>query len=692
MNDLSGTVDGPLIQARDVHGGVHLHHLALALPTPAQLPPSGVLIGRGEELAALDALCSGDLGIPRIAVVSGPAGIGKTAMTLHWAHRTRKNYPDGQLYANLRGQSPDDPMEPAEVLGRFIRAFGMPADRIPGGLAERAALYQSLVADRRLIVVLDDALSTDQVRHLLPASAGSVTLVTSRKRLAGLHCHGAKGIQLDGLSPESALELLRHTIGDDRVQADPPAARALVNLCARSPLALCVAAARLATRPRWPLAEMTEALTEVHRRLLELPLEGNMPIHAALTLSYRGLPQAAARAYRLLSLLPGPTFDSRTAAAALNLPRTQTCDLLGVLIDANMLDDSPESGHRFHDLTHLHASDLAEHHDSVEAREAVLRRTIYWYLTTAWAASRTVMPYRLAWHSDVPAPAEPLTFAAPAQALDWLEQEFGNLRAVIRIATGLRMFRSAWELVDALWTLFRHRGHLAERLKVEYMGVHAAREDCHPHGEAKMLDRAGLALRALGRTDEAAEHFAQALRIWVHLGDRGRIADSQRRLGMVEMDRDLPEAAAALFRKALDDSCDLGDVRRTALFTCDLAEALLRGGDEQAAIGHLTEARQLLESVNDRYNQARVLILLGRARSAEPETAGALLNQGLRTMHDLGSVNGQIQALEALGELALRQNRLPEAYRHFLQAQDLLTELGARSDRLAERLSRLGNG
>jgi tetratricopeptide (TPR) repeat protein len=692
---MSGTVQGPLIQARDIHGGIHVHHQASVFPTPAQLPASGILVGRGESLAVLDALRSGDdgEGVPKVAVVSGPAGIGKSAVALHWAHRERRGFPDGQLYADLRGHAVDDPVEPAEVLGRFLRAFGIAPERIPGELAERAALYQSLVSERHLIVVLDDALSAAQVVPLLPASANGLTLVTSRWRLAGLRSRGAIGVQLDRLSANAALELLSRTLGDDRVRDEPVAARDLVDLCARFPMALCVTAARLATRPRWTLAEMVEALSQERRRLIGLSVEDDMTIRAALTLSYQSLsPPKAAHAYRLLGLIPGTTFDSWTAAAALELPRTEVRVLLEVLTDANLLDDAPGGGYRFHDLIRLHARELAEQEDTAEVREAVVHRVLDWFLSTAWTASRTVMPYRRTSPTAVRRPAEPLTFSGPAQALDWLEHEFGNLRAAARTAFDRRMFRVTWELVDALWPLFLHRGHHAERLEIDLLGARAARASADPRAEAKMLNRTGLALRALGRTDEAAEHFGRALEIWHSLGDRARIASGQRRLGMIEIDRERPDSAVALFLTALEHYRESHDDRRVALTLCDLADALLGTGEERAAVGHLAEAHVLLQAAEDRYNRARVLVLLGRARLAEHEAAAGLLRQGLQEMRDLGSENGQAQALEALGELALRHRRPEEARRRFTEAQDLLARSGTPSERLAARLSRLDDG
>ena len=235
----------------------------------------------------------------------------------------------------------DDPADPTEILGRFLRAFGVAPDRIPGGPAERAALYQSLVTGRSLVVVLDDAISAAQVSPLLPASANSVALVTSRWRLAGLLARGARSIQLERLSPEAALELLELSLGHDRIEEDLDAARVLVELCARLPIALSVAAARLATRPRRPLTEMVEALTHERHRLSALSTEDDMTIRAALTLSYQGLPPSAARLYRLLGIYPGTTFSTWGAAAAAGLPRSEIRPLLDILTDANLLDDLP---------------------------------------------------------------------------------------------------------------------------------------------------------------------------------------------------------------------------------------------------------------------------------------------------------------------------------------------------------------
>ena len=301
----------------------------------------------------------------RVIVLTGPPGIGKTALAVHWGHARREDFPDGALYEDLHGHAPDGPARPSEVLGRFLRALGVAPHQVPAELAELTALYRSLVIDKQMLVVLDDALTAAQVYPLLPPSAGSVAVVTSRWRLGGLAVYGARVVQLDRLDSDAALELLSRTLGDDRALSDPHAARELVDLCAKVPLAVCVAGARLAARSRWPISEMVQALAQERRRLAALAMEDDMAVRPALDLSYRSLEPNAARMYQTMGLYPGTRFDSNVAAAAAYVARSEARRLLGVLTDANLLDDAEDGQYRFHDLTRLHAREMAEQLESV---------------------------------------------------------------------------------------------------------------------------------------------------------------------------------------------------------------------------------------------------------------------------------------------------------------------------------------
>ncbi|TDB92854.1 tetratricopeptide repeat protein [Actinomadura sp. 7K534] len=689
VNELGGPVAGPVVQARDVQGGVHFHGARHTVPVPRQLPTAGLLVNRADALADLGRGRPGDGAV----VVSGPAGIGKTAVALHWAHGNLAHYPDGQLFVDLQGHSAAGPVLPGEALGRFLRALGVPDDGVPVELAERAALFRSLAAARRLLVVLDDAYSAAQVGPLLPGTAGSAAVVTSRWRLAGLVVRGARGVQLGPLGRDAALELLGAALGAERVAPELGMAERLVEQCERSPLALRIAAARLATRPGRSLAALVRDLAHERRRLAVLSAqdaEDDVTIRAALTLSYRNLPEPVRYLYRTLGAYPGVTFDGRTVAALAGVPLPEAEDGLDLLAEANLLDDLPGGRYRFHNLVRLHARELAE--DEPEAvHRAAVRRLAEWAVVAALAASRAIAPYRRLADPGFRTP-DPPEFADAAEALAWLDEEFGNLRPLARRALECGLHRQTWLLVDVSWPLFLHRGHHAERLDFDRTGLAAARADGDPVAEAKLLNRTGLALRALGRPDEAAADFTAALELWRRLGDTARVAGVRRRLGLLELDRGAVDAAADHFGAALDAYRAAGEDRRVALTLCDLGAALLKAGRAAAAVEPLTEAGRLLASESDPYNQARVLVLLGRAQAdgPDPAAAAASVERGLAAMREIGSAIGEADALHVLGDLAHRDGRTDDARRHYTRAREILAGTGAPTRLLDERLTELG--
>ncbi|MQA95366.1 MAG: tetratricopeptide repeat protein [Streptosporangiales bacterium] len=699
LNRLSGTVHGPAVQARDIHGGVHVHEPAFSVPAPRQLPATAPLVNREDDLAALDDVRTRTTDAARVAVVSGPAGIGKSALALHWAHRVRSEYPDGQLFADLRGHAPGDPISPAHILGGFLRALGFRPDHMPADPGELAALYRSATADRRLLVILDDALSAAQIRPLLPATTDSLAVVTSRWRLTGLLARGARAIQLDRLDEDAAVRLVTLAIGDDRAAAEPEAARRLVRLCARFPLALSVAAARLAVRPGWRVAEMADALAHERRRLSALATEeDDMAVRGAIDLSYRALPPDAARVYRLLGLFPGTAFEDGLAASLADLPSAEARRLLDVLADANLLRDTTAGRYRFHDLIRLHAGEMAERDEPGAVRDEADQRMLGWYLATATAAGQQAARYRRDQRRDlVHAPDEPRTFADAGEGLDWLERELPTLLVLLRRALEDGRFTWGWQLVDAAWPLFLHRGHYAERLEFDRTGLAAARAAEDPEAEAKMHNRVGLALRDLGRTDEAAEHFHAALDIWRTLGNAYRVAGSMRRLAFIAADRERYDEAIRYFSEALEAYRSLAEPRprKEALTLGDLGAALTRAGRAEGAVGHLEEGRRLLASAPDPYNQARLLIRLAQARLAldAAADAGALFAEALRTMRTIASPPGEAEALEGLGDVAGRLNRTDEAHRRYQEAAEILERIGSpKAARLRNRLGERPGG
>lgn len=688
-NELSGTVYGAAIQAGQITS-MHIHQPRLPLPPPSQLPPPVRLTGRAADTAAMDAAREN-----RVILLTGQPGVGKTALAVNWGHAIRGDYPDGALYADLHGHAPDGPASAGDVLGRFLRALGVDTRQVPADLAELTGLYRSVVIDKQLLVVLDDALTAAQVSPLLPSSAASMAVVTSRLRLGGLAARGARVIQLDRLHAEAALELLARTIGDDRARAQPHAARELVELCGRLPLAVCVAGARLAARSRWPVSEMVEAMTHERERLAALRLEDDVAVRTALDLSYRALPAAVTRMYRLMGLFPGTHFDSAVAAATAAVPRADAKRLLSSLTDANLLDDAAGGQYRFHDLTRLHAREMAGRHEPAGARDEAVRRMLDWFLAAAGNASLTVTPYRrdtdLVLDIRYP-PAEPLRFAGRSTALEWLDRELPNVLAAARLAASRRQPAAAWQLADAMWPVFLYRGRHAERLEFDRLGLDAARADGDALGEAKMLYRLGTAVLDAGQYDAAEDRVRQALTAWQRLGHQDRVAGSLRRLGYVAMARRRPGDAAGWFARAVAAYRELADARHTGLALSDLASALIEAGRPQDAIVALDEAGPLLAGLPDPYSQGNVLIRLGRAHehAGHRQTAAGYLRQALRAMREIGSARGEADALAALGDLASRAGQWDEARTRYAEAQRVLVSAGAPEEpRIRERLIRL---
>jgi tetratricopeptide (TPR) repeat protein len=440
---------------------------------------------------------------------------------------------------------------------------------------------------------------------------------------------------------------------------------------------------------------MVEAMALERERLAALRMEDDMAVRGALDISYRGLPAEAARIYRLMGLFPGTHFDSGVAAATAAVPRADAKRLLGMLTDANLLDDASGGQYRFHDLTRLHAREMADRHESATARDDSIRRMLDWFLATVGGASLTVTPYRKDRDLILDTryqPAELLRFASASTALEWLDRELPNALAAARLAVAHRHWSVAWQLADAMWPVFLYRGRHAERMEFDVLGLDAARQGGEALGEAKMLYRLGTALINAGQLDQAEVSIEQALDAWQRLGRPDRVAGSLRRLGYLAMARGRPEEAAGWFGQALAGYRELDDARHIAVTLSNLAEALIETGRAQEAMTALHEAGRLLADFPDPYNQGNVLARLGRAheRAGNPEGAATYLHEALRTMREAGSPRGEADALVALGDLANRAGRRDEARARYAEAQRVLVSLGSPEEaRVRERLTQL---
>ncbi|BBC33884.1 putative regulator protein [Streptomyces graminofaciens] len=719
-NELSGVVHGPSVQAAVVYGDVHVRTGDPAAsqprtPLPWQLPPPVPLTARTAEVERLEhhRASAARRGHPVLATVSGLGGVGKTALALSWLHRLRPDFPDGQLYADLGAQSPAGPADPAEVLSGFLRGLGVPPRQVPHGLAERAALYRSLTAERAVVVLLDDAASAAQVRPLLPGGS-NVTLVTSRRRMSGLALEGCYQMQLEPLAPEAAMELLAATLADDRVATQADDARALVGLCAGLPLAVRVAGARLAARPGRRITTMVRALAAEQGRLDALAIDGDHGVRAALDLSYRGLPETAAQLYRLLGVHPGREFGSAVAAAVLGrgsaadgpgsaadgpgsgavLPDVERS--LENLYDANLLIDVGEDRYRFHDLVRLHATEKAAQDESEAGRAAAFRRIADHYLATATRAEKAVEPYHpLRERSYGPGPVvEGDPGPGPRAALDWLERELPQLMAVIRHARAAGAAAACWQLADAMGPLFIRRKHYDEWHAVYEEGLVAAHEVGDTQAACRMLTSGGQGELGRGRHERALEMFEEAARLFASVGDLLGHARTLNYRGLAHQRLGQLDEAAVLFDRAAVELPRHGDERAGGLARLNAADIeLARGRPERAAEG-AAAARAALVAVDDPYNAARATTLLGRSALLRGglDEAERLLSGALADLGAVGADSETARALRALAEVAEGRGQRALARQRYHQALALAVAANQprQADELRARLRLLG--
>jgi tetratricopeptide (TPR) repeat protein len=700
-NKLTGGVSGANVQARSIHGDVHFNvGSRAALPTPAQLPSAGFFADRRDEVEALRRLAAAPAAAasPLIFVISGTGGVGKTTLALRWLHELRDSYGDGQLFVDLRGFSGQAPIPPSEPLERFLRALGVDAGAVPVNPDEQAALFRTLTTDRRLIVMLDNAVSAAQVRPLLPGPGPALVVVTTRHRLSGLSVDGARFFELGPLTDDGAVELLDRLLGADRIENEIDQAVALVALCGRLPLAVCATGARLATRRRWPIARVVRELSDETRRLATLgPEEGEVSVQAVLNASYAAIADDdARRLYRLLGLHPGTDFGPGDAGALAGTGRGDAARLLDALAGANLIQEGTDERYRFHDLVRLHARDQVTDAEPAAERTAAVARLADWYLRAAVAADLTIMPGR--WHLGVYYAAErrpevdaAAVFADRTAALDWLERERGNLIAVLRQAERDGLHAAAWQICEAMWPLFLLRKHYRDWVGSHEIGLAAARACDDPKAVARMLTALGIA--HLNRRDipAAVGRHREALALDPPGGHLLGEASALEGLGIAELATGHGDRAAEYFARARAVHQKLGRPRGVALMTRHLGEARSAAGHHDEAIEHFTAALRHFEEADEGYHQARTLNGLAAAylRSGRLDEAAGALRRALTTAREAGARHEQAAVHVALADLAERRAEPQEARDQLTAALALYTDLGApQAEEVTKRLAR----
>ncbi|MGP4044075.1 BTAD domain-containing putative transcriptional regulator [Streptomyces sp. 2A115] len=491
---------------------------------PAELPHDAAgFVGRTAQLAQLHALLppeqdQGPTNTVVISAIGGAAGIGKTALAVHWAHQVRDRFPDGQLYVNLHGFDHDrQPLEPGEALELLLRSLGLAASEIPANDEAQARVYRTLLADRRLFVLLDNAASAEQVRPLLPGSTSCCVVVTSRNRLGDLVVRdGAHALPLDLLLPAEARALLSETLSTDRLSAEPLAVDELIRLCGSLPLALRVAAARLAGDPGLRLADLVTEMSEGNRlEALEPDDDDNFPLRTAFSASYRVLAPAARRLFRLLGLFPGPELTAEAAAALLDAPVQQARRLLGALAAAHLIEPATVGRYRFHDLLREYAQERAQVEDVAADRDASLKRVLVWYLSAARTAGGSWLFADLP-HDLAPGDQPRVPFAAGAG--QWLEAERANLLALINHSGRHGPRPVAWHLANALFGYFWLHLPRATWQATAQTALDAAKAEGDLFGQAAMHSSLGLLKSDRGQGRQAMDHHTRVREISRELG------------------------------------------------------------------------------------------------------------------------------------------------------------------------------
>lgn len=662
---------------------------------PDQLPAAAPLSGRSEELAWLDQARqqARAAGVPALIVITGPAGIGKSALAVSWVRGIVDGVPGGRLFARLHAYDGNEHALPSTLLAEFLRGLGVMPTRIPSDLAGRAELFRTLTSRRPVAVVLDDAASAGQVRPLLPGAAGSLVVVTSRWRLASLATDGGRHLSLGTLDAESATRLMEWRIGTTRVSAEQHEVRNVIRMCGHLPLALCMAAARLATRPKWPVREMVDALAEEHRRLDSLVVDDGTAVRGVLDMSYASLTEDAKRSYRLLAAIPGETVDSPVAAAATGQPAPRCRRDLALLADVNLLDDAPGGQYRYHDLVRLHARQWSRTVDRDGERVAAFDRVVDYRLYVATRAEALLSPSHRSLSRQY---REPVTLDPPFHtekaALSWLEAERGNLMATVRAAVDHRP-AAAWQLVDAMWPLFLRRKHYDDWIAAHRIGLAAADTCADETAQARMLTSTGLGFLGARRLTEAQRLFTRALALCRKRQDRRAEAGALNYLGLVARRRGGLDSAQTWFDQSLTAWQATGDKRGTGLVQLNIGELALTRGKLHDAITHLTQAHDVLTDTGDSYEAARALALLGDTRARARVDGVTELQQALAAFDELGSTVEQAHTLEMLGDAAARIGNRGAARIHYGRARSLYAASDVpteRVDHVDARLAAIG--
>jgi tetratricopeptide (TPR) repeat protein len=622
--------------------------------------------GRRAELDAI-----GAAGRP-VTIITGPPGIGKTVFAVHVGHLRRDHYPDGQLFANLHGYE-QSPTRPADVLGRFLRALGVPVDHVPADPEEREALFRSVTATSRLLVVLDNARDEAQVRRLIPAGPACDVLVTSRSFLPGVE--GAARLRLALPPVGDALELLASIAGAEQVGAKERTARQVANLCGLLPLAVRIAGARLASQPDWPLEELARTLDNERTRLRELAV-GDLDVRAAFDLSYQMLDRAHRQIYGLLGITPVHAFTAGAVAALTELPLGRCAPLLESFADLSLIQIVAPGRYQLHDLLRLYAAEHATADAEEDERTAAIERLLSWYVSMANSADQLIVPQRRR-HAAIEPPNPPPSFQSRAEALTWCDTERAELAEITRAADRIGRHELVWLLPTSLWGYITLRRNWAEWLPVLRAGLRSAQSTGDWLGQGSMLGSLGLGYLDLRIQDEAIACLKPFLAIATAAGDRLSQVAALTGLGIAQRDlAKVDQAVAHLDEAALETGAD--DRWSVAFARLGLGLAYRELQRPTESIVHLEQALAAFRQAED---QAGVVWTLQNLSAAcrdlnRLDESLAYLRQALPIRRELGDKRAEMAIWMTLSEINQQLGRKTEQNRTRAQAEAIMAEIG----------------
>lgn len=701
--DVRGLVHYQTVQVRHQHLAADVDRLAERLMdllpaarrsdrlVPHQVPTgSGWFVGREAQLIHLDALLRPvEQGSVNVAVISGTAGVGKTGLAVRWAHRVAESFPDGQIYLDLHGYGVEPPLSPTEALASLLRSLGVDRPEVLARVDERAARYRTLLSEKRVLVLLDNARSVTQARLLLPGEGASAVLVTSRHQLGGLAVHhGVEQVRLSPLDRSDAVRLLHAVIGW-RVATEPDAAEALATLCSDLPLALRIAAEQAGARPALPLAELVEELADERARLNVLDSgEPYSVVRTVFSWSYQGLDGRSATVFRALGVHPGHTFDIRTVAALTDRSDLEANAVLKVLTDAHLVTERDYGRYTMHDLLHVYTREIAN--ERPEERHGNMLRLFDFYLHTSEHADSVLTPhrYRVPLHGN---PNSGLVIDDAVSARQWFVKEWENLIAMCRVDDP-DLDSRRWQLAFVLRGYFYLSKRLDGWVDTHNHALAACLRLGDRHAEALTRNNLGMALVAGGRLEEAMSHYQQAEYLFDTEGDAHGVSNALSNQATVLRRWRSYEDALRNQQRALEHYRRSGAKRNTGITLRGMARVHVEAGQLDYAVRYAEEAVDVALGLGQDLDIAEAFNVLGMAQhhAGEATLAEIATYQAVEFSRRCGSQHEEARAAYRLGTLVAESGETADARRWLRTALNLYRELGsAEAEQVAADLARL---